>query len=97
MATYVALIDWTEQGVQRFEDTVDRYEAAQSQMQSMGVEFTNIYWTLGSHDMVSIVEAPDDQTLAAAMLRVAGLGNVRTTTLRAFSAEEMRGVIGKAS
>jgi uncharacterized protein with GYD domain len=97
MPTYVALVDWTEQGVQGFKDSVDRYEAAQSQMRSMGVEFTSIYWTLGSHDMVSIVEAPDDQTLAAAMLRVAGLGNIRTTTLRAFSADEMRGVISKAS
>lgn len=96
MATYVALVDWTEQGLRGFKDSVDRYEAAQSQMRSMGVEFTNIYWTLGSHDMVSIVEAPDDQTLAAAMLAVAGQGNVRTTTLRAFSAEEMRDVISKA-
>lgn len=96
MATYVALVDWTDQGVQGFKESVDRYETAQSQMQSMGVEFTNIYWTLGRHDMVSIVEAPDDQTLAAAMLRVAGLGNIRTTTLRAFSADEMRDVIRKA-
>lgn len=96
MATYVALVDWTDQGVQGFKESVDRYETAQSQMQSMGVEFTNIYWTLGGHDMVSIVEAPDDQTLAAAMLRVAGLGNIRTTTLRAFSADEMRDVIRKA-
>jgi uncharacterized protein with GYD domain len=61
----------------------------------MGVEF-NTYWTLGAHDMVSIVEAPDDQTLAAAMLRAGGEGNIRTTTLRAFRAEEMRSVIGKA-
>jgi uncharacterized protein with GYD domain len=46
--------------------------------------------------MVSIVEAPDDRTLAAALLSAAGLGNIRTTTLRAFRAEEMRSVIGKA-
>ena len=96
MATYVALVDWTDQGVRGFRNSVDRYEAAQSQMRSVDVEFTNIYWTLGGHDMVSFVEAPDDQSLAAAMLMVAGQGNVRTTTLRAFSAEEMRGVISKA-
>jgi len=96
MATYVALIDWTDRGVQAFKDSVDRYESAQSQMRAMGVEFTNIYWTLGSHDIVSVVEAPDDQTLAAALLAVAGQGNIRTTTLRAFSADEMREVISKA-
>jgi uncharacterized protein with GYD domain len=74
---------------------VDRLEAAQNELRSMGVEF-DTYWTLGTHDMVSIVEAPDDQTLAAAMLRSAGQGNIRTTTLRAFRAEEMRSVIAKA-
>jgi uncharacterized protein with GYD domain len=96
MATYVALIDWTDQGVKGFKDSVERYETAQSQMRSMGVEFTAIYWTLGAHDIVGIVEAPDDQALAAALLTVAGQGNIRTTTLRAFTAEEMRGVISKA-
>jgi uncharacterized protein with GYD domain len=62
----------------------------------MGIGFTNIYWTFGAHDIVSVVEAPDDQALAAAQLAVAGQGNIRTTTLRAFTADEMRGVISKA-
>jgi uncharacterized protein with GYD domain len=96
VATYVVLADWTEKGVQGFKESVDRYESAQSRLRSLGVEFTTIYWTLGAHDMVSIVEAPDDQTLAAALLSVAGQGNLRTTTLRAFSADEMRGVVSKA-
>jgi uncharacterized protein with GYD domain len=51
---------------------------------------------LGSHDIVSIVDAPDSETLAAALLRLGSQGNLRTTTLRALSAEEMRGVIAKA-
>ncbi|MBV9046850.1 MAG: GYD domain-containing protein [Solirubrobacterales bacterium] len=96
MPTYIALIDWTDQGVRNFKDSVDRYEAAQSQMRSIGVEFRDIYWTLGAHDIVSVVEAPDDETLAAGLLAVAGQGSIRTTTLRAFSANEMRGVISKA-
>jgi uncharacterized protein with GYD domain len=60
-----------------------------------GVRFTDVYWTLGAHDIVGIVEAPDDQSLAAGLLAVAGQGNIRTTTLRAFSADEMKGVISK--
>ena len=96
MPTYIALIDWTPDGVRGFRDSVDRYEAAQQQMQSMGVKFTNIYWTLGNHDIVGILEAPDDESAAAGLLAVAGEGNIRSQTLRAFSAEEMRGVIGKA-
>jgi uncharacterized protein with GYD domain len=96
MPTYVLLIDWTQQGVGNFKESVDRYEAARSQFDGMGVRFKDIYWTLGSHDIVGIVDAPDSETLAAALLMLASQGNVRTTTLRALSAEEMRGVIAKA-
>jgi uncharacterized protein with GYD domain len=97
MPTYVALIDWTDQGVRNFKDSVDRYEAARSQLEALGVRFTDVYWTLGSHDIVTMVDAPDDETLAAGLLAVAGQGNVRTTTLRAFTADEMRGIIGKVA
>jgi uncharacterized protein with GYD domain len=96
MPAYIALIDWTEQGVRDFKNTVDRYEAAQSAFESLGVRFTDVWWTLGTHDIVAAVEAPDDETLAAALLSVAAQGNIRTTTLRAFTRDEMRTVIGKA-
>ena len=96
MARYVVLIDWTEKGVREFKDTVDRYQQASDRLRDLGVEFTDIYWTLGNHDIVSVVQAPDDETLAAGLLAIAGAGNIRTTTLRAFSQDEMRTVIGKA-
>jgi uncharacterized protein with GYD domain len=95
MATFVALFDWTDQGVRNFKDTVDRYEAARGQLERLGISFKDIYWTLGSHDIVAVVDAPDDESLAAGLLAVAGQGNVRTTTLRAFSTDEMRSVIAK--
>jgi uncharacterized protein with GYD domain len=95
MATYIVLGDWTEQGVANFEETVDRYDAGLSQMEALGVTVKDRYWTLGGHDQVSVIEAPDDETLAAAMLKVTALGNIRTTTLRAFSADEMRALIAK--
>jgi uncharacterized protein with GYD domain len=97
MATYIALIDWTEQGVRNFKDSVDRYESASAALEGMGVRFTDVYWTLGTHDIVALVDAPDDETLAAGLLVVAGQGNIRTTTLRAFSRDEMRSVISKAT
>ena len=97
MPRYVVLYDWTEQGVRNFKDSVDRYEAAKSQLERLGIRFADTYWTLGSHDIVSIVDAPDDESLAAGLLAVAGAGNIRTTTLRAFSAAEMRSVIGKVA
>jgi uncharacterized protein with GYD domain len=97
MPTYVTLINWTDQGVKGYKDTVDRYEAAQGAMGQSGVSFKDIYWTVGPYDIVGVLEAPDDETATAALLAVAGEGNIRTTTLRAFSAGEMRSVIEKAT
>jgi uncharacterized protein with GYD domain len=97
MPTYVALIDWTDQGVRSFKDSVDRYESARSQLEELGVRFTDIHWTLGAHDLVAMIDAPDDETLAAGLLAVAGQGNIRTTTLRAFTGDEMRSIIGKVA
>ncbi len=96
MPTYVALIDWTDQGVRNFKESVDRYEAAESALEALGVRFTDIRWTLGAHDIVATIEAPDDEALAAALLSVAGQGNIRTKTLRAFTWDEMRSVIERA-
>lgn len=96
VATFIVLSDWTQQGVTNFEDTVDRYEAGLSQLEGMGVSIREIYWTLGNHDMVSVIDAPDDETVAAALLKLASLGNFRTTTLRALSPDEMRAVIARA-
>jgi uncharacterized protein with GYD domain len=96
MATYIVLSDWTQQGVANFDQTVDRYDAGLSQLEALGVSVKERYWTLGDHDMVSVIDAPNDESLAAALLKLAALGNFRTTTLRAFSADEMRAVIAKA-
>lgn len=95
MPRYVVLLDWTDQGVRNFKDTVDRYEAAESAFEGLGVRFTDVRWTLGAHDIVATIEGPDDEAIAAALLAVAGQGNIRTTTLRAFTGEEMRTIIGK--
>jgi uncharacterized protein with GYD domain len=97
MPSYVTLINWTDQGVKNFKETVDRYEAAQEAMGKAGVSFKEIYWTVGPYDIVGIVEAPDDEAVTAALLSVAGQGNIRTTTLRALSPSEMRSVIEKAT
>jgi uncharacterized protein with GYD domain len=96
MPTYVVMINWTDQGVKGFKDTVDRYENARDAGREAGVTWRQTYWTLGPYDIVSIIDAPDDETLMAAILNVAGQGNIRTTTLRAFDADGMKAVIEKA-
>ncbi len=95
MATYVSLINWTEQGVKAFKDTVDRAEAGKQLAAQFGGSLKEIYWTLGPYDIVAISEAPDDETATAFALSLASQGNVRTTTMRAFGAGEVRGIIAK--
>jgi uncharacterized protein with GYD domain len=95
MPTFIALIDWTEQGVKSFRDTVDRYEAARERFAQMGVQLTQVFWCMGAHDIVAVAEAEDDESMAAAALVLASQGNLRTTTMRAWGMEEMRGLIGK--
>ncbi|WP_030746672.1 GYD domain-containing protein [Streptomyces sp. NRRL F-5135] len=97
MPTYVALLSWTDQGVRNYKDTAERAEAFGSAAQGLGARLLNIYWTVGPYDLVAIVEAPDDETATAALLRLGGVGNVRSTTLRAFGREEMEHIIAKAA
>ena len=96
MPRFVSLIDWTQQGIANFRDTVGRYEAAEQQLEQLGVRFIDVYWTLGEHDIVTVLEAPDDETATAALLAVSSQGNIRTKTMRAFSRDEMRAVLDKA-
>ena len=95
MPTYIVLLNWTEQGVKSVKDTVDRYEEGKATFKEQGVTFRDTYWTVGPYDVVSTIDAPDDETLSAALLALAGLGNVRSTTMRAFSPDEMRGLLGR--
>ncbi|MGW3659910.1 GYD domain-containing protein [Streptomyces sp. NPDC005151] len=96
MATYVTLLNWTDQGVRNYKDTAKRAEDFAAAAQKLGAKLLSIYWTVGPYDLVVVVEAPDDETATATLLQLGGVGNVRTTTLRAFGQEEMDRIIAKA-
>jgi uncharacterized protein with GYD domain len=95
MANYITLINWTEQGVKAYGNTIDRAEAAAELASKFGVT-VKLLWTMGVYDLISILEAPDDESAEAFALALSSLGNVRTTTLRAFDAAEMREIVAKA-
>lgn len=95
MPRYVALMNWTDQGIHSAKETVHRSEEARAAFAQMGLTIETIFWTQGRYDIVAVVEAPDDEALSAAMLRLAGAGNLRTETLRAFTAEEMGRIVAK--
>jgi uncharacterized protein with GYD domain len=95
MATYIALGNFTDQGVRSVKDSTKRADAVKEAAKKFGASVTQIYWTLGHYDVVSIIEAPDDKSATAFALAVGAAGNVRTQTLRAFSKDEMNGILGK--
>jgi uncharacterized protein with GYD domain len=95
MATYVVLANFTDQGVRNAKDSPKRADAFKDMAKKCGATVKDIYWTQGQYDVVTIVDAPDDVAATALALSVGALGNVRTQTLRAFSAADMKGVIDK--
>jgi uncharacterized protein with GYD domain len=95
MATYLASIKFTGQGIKAVRDTTKRSAAFRAAAKKMGVKVENIYWTLGEFDGLGIFDAPDDETITALMLQVAAEGNIHTSTTRAFSAAEMDQILAK--
>ena len=95
MATFIVLGNFTEQGIRSIKESPKRTEAFKALAAKSGVKVKEIYGTQGRYDIVTITEAPDAATATALGLAVASLGNVRTETLTAFSAEEFGKILGK--
>ena len=93
---YIMLLRWTEQGIRNFKDTTKRADSAKREAERIGGKLT-LYWTFGEYDLVCILEAPNDEAAMEFGLKVGSFGNVRTTTLKAFTEEEIAKVINKLS
>jgi len=97
MATYIMLANFTEQGIRNVKDSVKRAETFRELAKGAGVTVKDLYWTLGQYDIVAIADAQDEMTVTALGLTLAKAGNVRTQTLRAFSATDMTKILAKVS
>ena len=91
---YIILIRFTDQGIRNIKDTSRRADAARSEAERIGGKFT-VYWTFGKYDGIGILEAPNDEAAMEFELKVGSLGNIRTTTLKAFTEEEIAKVVDK--
>jgi uncharacterized protein with GYD domain len=89
MVTYVVLAKFTDQGVRNAKESPRRAEAFKQMAETFGATVKELFWTQGQYDIVTVVEAPDEISAAALNLSISALGNVRTESLRAFSAAEM--------
>ncbi|OGQ84704.1 MAG: GYD family protein [Deltaproteobacteria bacterium RIFCSPLOWO2_12_FULL_60_19] len=95
MATYVVLVSFTDQGVRNIKQTTERAKALAAAGTKLGVKVKDTFWTLGAYDAVLVADAPDDEAMTALCLSVGSLGNIRTQTMRAYSADEMSKILAK--
>jgi uncharacterized protein with GYD domain len=97
MPTYITLGNWTEQGIRNVKDAPKRIDAARQLMKSAGGELKGYYLTMGAYDFVVISESPSDEVTAKILLTIAGQGNVRTVTLKAFDETQTRSILASLS
>lgn len=93
MQTYITLVNFTDQGIRNVKGTVERTVAVKKAAEAAGGRVIGVWWTLGRYDLVLIGEAKDDETFTRLLLTIGMQGNVRTTSLRAFSEEEMAHIV----
>jgi uncharacterized protein with GYD domain len=93
MPTYLLLAKWTDQGIRNLKESPNRVRQAEEAFQQLGARMTAWYLTMGEYDNAAIIEAPDDQTMARLALTLGSQGNVRTTTLKAFSRGEFEEIV----
>jgi uncharacterized protein with GYD domain len=95
MASYICLIQFTDQGIRNIKDTVKRGDVAIAEAEKMGMKILEEFWTMSAYDGVVVFEAPDDETMSAFVLKIGALGNVKGQTLRAFRRSEMEEILAK--
>jgi len=94
MPTYIALLKWTEKGIAAVKGSPGRLDAGRQAFKQAGIEIKDTYLTMGRYDLICMIDAPDDETLAQGMLSLGSQGNVSTETLRAFSEDQFRKIVG---
>ncbi len=93
MPLYVSLGNWTDQGVRTVKETIKRADALVAAAQKLNCKVREIVWTMGAYDVVTIVEAPNDQVASQLALGTGMGGNVRTLTMRGYEKAEMEKII----
>jgi uncharacterized protein with GYD domain len=94
MPTYLILIDYTDQGLTNVRMSRSRFDVAKGTLKAVGGKIKDMYLTMGRYDLVFVVKAPDDEAIAKFVLSLGSQGNVRTETIRAFTENEYRKIVG---
>ncbi len=94
MPSYLVLANYTTQGIQNIKESPDRLAAAKQLAEERGGRIVFFYLTMGQYDLAILLEMPDDDSAARYMLEVGKNGNIRSTTLKAFTEDEYQSIIG---
>jgi len=93
MPTYIMLMRYTQQGIEKIKEGPSRLDASKKIFESKGAKVKDFYLVMGQYDTVAVIEAPDDETMSNLALGVASKGAVRTETLRAYTEDEFRKIV----
>lgn len=93
MPTFITLTNFTDQGIKNVKDSPDRLQAFKAAAEKVGLKVKDVYYTTGAHDIVVISEGTGE-AMTAALLKIGSMGNVRTQTMRGFSPEEFKKILG---
>lgn len=93
MTRYVTLYQFTDQGIRNVKDSPARLKAAIQKAEAIGMKMIGAYYTEGAFDLITISEASDEKAATAFALAVAAQGNVRSSTMRAYDADEFQAIL----
>jgi len=97
MPAYVSLLNWTDQGIKNFRQSTERAKEFTKLVEASGGTVRELVWTVGEYDLVTVIDYPDEESAVAASLKLGAAGNIRSNTMRAFSASEMERIIARTS
>jgi len=89
MPTFVMLTNLTPEGVQTLKNNPSRVQEVNKEVEQLGVKVKDQWAVLGQYDFITIVEAPDTQTMAKVSVELGSRGTMSTQTLAAIPAEEL--------
>ena len=94
MPTYVVLYTFTDEGRKGIKGSVLRAQEVRRDNEERGFKVLSHLWTQGRFDLVTVVEAPSEEAMMSGLFSIAEAGSVTSETLRAFTDDEMQGLLG---
>ena len=88
MQTYIMLTRLTADGVKTLKDNPSRVQEVNREVEQIGIKVVRQWATLGEYDFVSVIEAPDEKTMAKLSIEMGSRGSVVNETLTAIDSEE---------